>query len=148
MVTPDGDSTMFVQYLSRDNVISTVYGLDFTLSPYPFFGLTLVTNVLVTALTAGRIWGICRRYLKISEQRGYTSCVTILDLIAESAAEWCFTTKQWLAGIREDITPFRILFWCLSLALRNVHCPYTALSGRAREVSGTAGPGRWDCGVL
>ncbi|KAJ6454828.1 hypothetical protein C8R45DRAFT_1111764 [Mycena sanguinolenta] len=63
-----------------NSVISTVYGLDFTLSPYPFFGLSLVTNVLVTALTAGRIWGICRRYLKISEQWRSTSCVTILTI--------------------------------------------------------------------
>ncbi|KAF8202678.1 hypothetical protein K438DRAFT_583008 [Mycena galopus ATCC 62051] len=62
-------------------VISTVYGLDFTLSPYPFFGLTLATNVLVTALTAGRIWWICRQcrgYLKTSEQRRCASSVTIL----------------------------------------------------------------------
>ncbi|KAJ6478200.1 hypothetical protein C8R45DRAFT_1006760 [Mycena sanguinolenta] len=62
-------------------IISTIYGLDFTLSPYPFFGLTLATNVLVTALTAGRIWWICRQsraYLNTSEQRRYTSSVTIL----------------------------------------------------------------------
>ncbi|KAF7359788.1 hypothetical protein MVEN_00703900 [Mycena venus] len=62
-------------------ITSTVFGLDFTLSPYPFFGLTLATNVLVTALTAGRIRWICRQsraYLKVADQRRYASSVAIL----------------------------------------------------------------------
>ncbi|KAJ7904187.1 hypothetical protein B0H13DRAFT_1881676 [Mycena leptocephala] len=81
-------------------IASTVFGLDFTLSPFPFFGLTLATNVVVTILTgkyrslqwgevnpkhrdcvAGRIWWICRHsraYLKAAEQRRYVSSIAIL----------------------------------------------------------------------
>jgi len=63
----------------------TVLGIDGSfdveLSAYPFLALTLATNVLVTILTAGRIWWIyrySRTYLKKAERRRYASAMEIL----------------------------------------------------------------------
>ncbi|KAJ7751567.1 hypothetical protein B0H14DRAFT_432506 [Mycena olivaceomarginata] len=53
-------------------VISSVFGWDTQLPLEPFFALSLATNVLVTTLTAGRIWWICRKarsYLTTDVQR-------------------------------------------------------------------------------
>ncbi|KAJ6497279.1 hypothetical protein C8R45DRAFT_982473 [Mycena sanguinolenta] len=66
-------------------IVTTVLGLivsfSFTLSVYPFYALSLATNVLVTMLTVGRIWWISRysrAYLKTAEQRRYLSAMAIL----------------------------------------------------------------------
>ncbi|KAJ7770336.1 hypothetical protein B0H14DRAFT_349761 [Mycena olivaceomarginata] len=63
-------------------VLGIIVSLDLNLTAYPFFALSLATNVLVTILTAGRIWWICRRsrgaYSKTAEQRRYVSAVAIL----------------------------------------------------------------------
>ncbi|KAF7350814.1 hypothetical protein MSAN_01643000 [Mycena sanguinolenta] len=62
-------------------VLGVVVSFDLTLSFYPFFGLSLATNVLVTMLTAGRIWWIsryARAYLKTAEQRRYASAIAII----------------------------------------------------------------------
>ncbi|KAJ6497281.1 hypothetical protein C8R45DRAFT_124524 [Mycena sanguinolenta] len=50
--------------LIATTVLGLVVTFDFTLSLYPFFALSLATNVLVTALTAGRIWWISRYSLE------------------------------------------------------------------------------------
>jgi len=62
-------------------VISSVFGWDILLPLEPFFALSLATNILVTTLTAGRIWWICRKarsYLKTDVQRRYVSSISIL----------------------------------------------------------------------
>jgi hypothetical protein len=62
-------------------VISSVFGWDILLPLEPFFALSLATNVVVTTLTAGRIWWICRQartYLKTDVQRQYISSISIL----------------------------------------------------------------------
>ncbi|KAF7350789.1 hypothetical protein MSAN_01640400 [Mycena sanguinolenta] len=66
-------------------IASTVLGListfDFSLSSDPCFGVSLATNVLVTVLTAGRIWWISyysRAYLKTAATRRYVSAMVIL----------------------------------------------------------------------
>ncbi|KAJ6477062.1 hypothetical protein C8R45DRAFT_934688 [Mycena sanguinolenta] len=66
-------------------IAGTILGLveifDFSLSLYPFFAISLATNVLVTMLTAGRIWWIShysRAYLQVAERRRYTSAGAIL----------------------------------------------------------------------
>ncbi|KAJ7466901.1 hypothetical protein FB451DRAFT_1259467 [Mycena latifolia] len=62
-------------------IITSVIGWDILLPLDPFFGLSLATNVLVTALTAGRIWWICRKaraYLKTDLQKRYVSSISIL----------------------------------------------------------------------
>ncbi|KAJ7893418.1 hypothetical protein B0H14DRAFT_890958 [Mycena olivaceomarginata] len=67
---------------SLPQVLGIIVSLDLNLTAYPFFALSLATNVLVTILTAGRIWWICRRsrgaYSKTAEQRRYVSAVAIL----------------------------------------------------------------------
>ncbi|KAJ7666331.1 hypothetical protein B0H14DRAFT_1055163 [Mycena olivaceomarginata] len=74
-------------------IAATVPGIvgpfDFNLTAYPFFALSLATNVLVTILTAGRIWWICRQsrgaYSKTAEQRRYVFAVAIFTwLVIES----------------------------------------------------------------
>ncbi|KAF7338868.1 Zn(2)-C6 fungal-type domain-containing protein [Mycena sanguinolenta] len=58
-----------------------VFGLDFSLPTDPFFVLTLTTNILVTAMTAGRIWWIyraARLYMQPDVQRRYMSALSIL----------------------------------------------------------------------
>ncbi|KAJ6594685.1 hypothetical protein B0H19DRAFT_1096454 [Mycena capillaripes] len=62
-------------------VVTSVFGWDILLPLDPFFALSLATNILVTTLTAGRIWWICRRaraYLKTDAQRRYVSSISIL----------------------------------------------------------------------
>ncbi|KAJ7252367.1 hypothetical protein B0H12DRAFT_1233900 [Mycena haematopus] len=53
-------------------VLGVIWGFDANFISYPFFALSLATNVLVTILTAGRIWWISRHsraYLKTTEKR-------------------------------------------------------------------------------
>jgi len=62
---------------------TSVFGIGFLLpsSNTTFFALSLVTNVIVTALTAGRIWWIHRKaraYLEPAMQQRYTSAISIL----------------------------------------------------------------------
>ncbi|KAJ7836615.1 hypothetical protein B0H13DRAFT_1120689 [Mycena leptocephala] len=62
-------------------ITTSVFGWDILLPLGPFFALSLATNILVTTLTAGRIWWICRQaraYLKTDVQRRYVSCISIL----------------------------------------------------------------------
>jgi len=62
-------------------IISSILGWDILIPLTPFFALTLVTNVVVTVLTAGRIWWICRKarkYLQTDIQRRYLSAISIL----------------------------------------------------------------------
>ncbi|KAF7350800.1 hypothetical protein MSAN_01641600 [Mycena sanguinolenta] len=82
--------------LIATTVLGLVVSFDFTLSLYPFFVLSLATNVLVTALTAGRIWWISRysrAYLKAAEQRRYISALAI---IVESGALYSATVLAFL----------------------------------------------------
>ncbi|KAF7350817.1 hypothetical protein MSAN_01643400 [Mycena sanguinolenta] len=67
--------------LIASTALGVVESFDFNLALYPFFAVSLVTNVLVTMLTAGRIWWISRHsraYLKTAEQRRYVSAIAIL----------------------------------------------------------------------
>jgi hypothetical protein len=62
-------------------VISSVFGWDTQLPLEPFFALSLATNVLVTTLTAGRIWWICRKarsQLRTDVQRRSVSSISIV----------------------------------------------------------------------
>ncbi|KAJ7671201.1 hypothetical protein B0H17DRAFT_195513 [Mycena rosella] len=62
-------------------ITSSVLGWDILLPFDPFFAMSLATNVLVTALTAGRIWWICRqarRYLKTAMQKRAVASISIL----------------------------------------------------------------------
>ncbi|KAJ6497280.1 hypothetical protein C8R45DRAFT_124398 [Mycena sanguinolenta] len=67
--------------LIASTVLGVVESFDFSISLYPFFAVSLATNVLVTMLTAGRIWWISRysrSYLKTAEKRRYVSAIAIL----------------------------------------------------------------------
>ncbi|KAJ7744611.1 hypothetical protein B0H16DRAFT_987434 [Mycena metata] len=62
---------------------TSVFGLDYLLPTEntTFFALSLATNIIVTALTAGRIWWIHRKaraYLRRDVQQRYTSAIAIL----------------------------------------------------------------------
>ncbi|KAJ7879056.1 hypothetical protein B0H14DRAFT_2710377 [Mycena olivaceomarginata] len=62
-------------------VITIVFGVDQALPLAPFFGITLVTTVLVAALTAGRIWWIGRQarvHLKPDVQRRYSNSISVI----------------------------------------------------------------------
>jgi len=62
-------------------IITSILGWDILLPFTPFFALTLATNVVVTVLTAGRIWWLCRKarnYLQTDLQRRYLSAISIL----------------------------------------------------------------------
>ncbi|KAJ7155622.1 hypothetical protein C8R46DRAFT_1295384 [Mycena filopes] len=62
-------------------IVTTVFGCSPDLPSNPLFIFSLVTNVLVTALTAGRILWIARKgrqYLQDDAQRRYSSSVCIL----------------------------------------------------------------------
>ncbi|KAJ6532137.1 hypothetical protein DFH09DRAFT_1182699 [Mycena vulgaris] len=62
-------------------IVTTVFGLDLALPAKPFLALSLATNILVTAMTAGRIWWIYRTarvYLQADVQRRYVSAMSIL----------------------------------------------------------------------
>ncbi|KAJ7189069.1 hypothetical protein C8R46DRAFT_34471 [Mycena filopes] len=77
-------------------IITSVFGVDLRLPSSPFFALSLTTNVLVTALTAGRIWWLYRKarvYLKTDVQRRYLSAMAIL---VESGALYSATVLAWL----------------------------------------------------
>ncbi|KAJ7213045.1 hypothetical protein GGX14DRAFT_446149 [Mycena pura] len=72
-------------------IITSILGWDILLPFTPFFALTLATNVIVTVLTAGRIWWLCRKaqnYLQTDLQRRYLSAISILveSGVAYSAA--------------------------------------------------------------
>jgi len=62
-------------------IVTSIFGWDILLPLPPFFELSLATNVLVTGLTAGRIWWICRQartYLKTDMQKRYVSSIAII----------------------------------------------------------------------
>jgi len=62
-------------------IVTSIFGWDILLPLPPFFELSLATNVLVTGLTAGRIWWICRQartYLKTDMQKSYVSSIAIV----------------------------------------------------------------------
>jgi len=62
-------------------IVTAVFGWDILLPLPPFFVLTLATNVLVTFLTAGRIWWICRQariHLKTAVQKQSVSSLAIV----------------------------------------------------------------------
>ncbi|KAJ7453171.1 hypothetical protein FB451DRAFT_1520346 [Mycena latifolia] len=62
-------------------IVTSIFGWDILLPLPPFFELSLATNVLVTGLTAGRIWWICRQaraYLKTDAQKQYVSSISIV----------------------------------------------------------------------
>ncbi|KAJ7784765.1 hypothetical protein B0H16DRAFT_1493702 [Mycena metata] len=62
-------------------IVTTVFGLDVGLPANPFFILSLTTNILVTSMSAGRIWWIYhkgRAYLQADAQRRYVSALSIL----------------------------------------------------------------------
>ncbi|KAJ6474860.1 hypothetical protein C8R45DRAFT_1160064 [Mycena sanguinolenta] len=63
-------------------IVTTVFGVDFSLpNTAPPLALTLTTNILVTAITAGRIWWIyraARLYMQPDVQRRYMSALSIL----------------------------------------------------------------------
>ncbi|KAJ7197744.1 hypothetical protein GGX14DRAFT_470763 [Mycena pura] len=71
--------------------ITSILGWDILLPFAPFFVLALATNVVVTVLTAGRIWWISRKarnYLQTGLQRRYLFAISILveSGVAYSAA--------------------------------------------------------------
>ncbi|KAJ6469248.1 hypothetical protein C8R45DRAFT_1016475 [Mycena sanguinolenta] len=62
-------------------IVTTVFGVDFSLPTDPFFAFTLGTNILVTAMTAGRIWWTfraARSYMQPDLRRRYISAMSIL----------------------------------------------------------------------
>jgi len=65
-------------------IITSVFGWDIQLPLPPFFALTLATNVVITCLTAGRIWWISRP----SRMQGKTDIqkrsMSALSIIIES----------------------------------------------------------------
>ncbi|KAF7350778.1 hypothetical protein MSAN_01639000 [Mycena sanguinolenta] len=66
--------------------VTSVFGVDIKLPANPYFSLSLATNVLVTALTAGRIWWICRQcrlYSKFTTAQ-QKRCMSAIGIIAES----------------------------------------------------------------
>ncbi|KAJ7438208.1 hypothetical protein B0H11DRAFT_2293977 [Mycena galericulata] len=62
-------------------VVTSIFGWDILLPLPPFFELSLATNVLVTSLTAGRIWWICRQartHLKTDTQKRSVASISII----------------------------------------------------------------------
>ncbi|KAF7364062.1 hypothetical protein MSAN_01065000 [Mycena sanguinolenta] len=77
-------------------VVTIVFGVDQALPLAPFFGITLGTNVLVTGLTAGRIWWIGRQnrvHLKPDMRARYMSSISI---IVESGVIYSAGILTWL----------------------------------------------------
>ncbi|KAF7362545.1 hypothetical protein MVEN_00602600 [Mycena venus] len=77
-------------------IVGTVFGVDLDLGAGLLFILSLATNVLLTVLTAGRIWWICRRsrvYLKTEEQR---RCVSAMAILVESGVIYSATVLAFL----------------------------------------------------
>ncbi|KAJ6616631.1 hypothetical protein B0H10DRAFT_1378588 [Mycena sp. CBHHK59/15] len=62
-------------------IVTSVYAWDIRLPLSPFFALSLATNVLVTSLSAGRIWWISRRsraYLNTEVRKRYITSISVL----------------------------------------------------------------------
>ncbi|KAJ6484643.1 hypothetical protein C8R45DRAFT_931093 [Mycena sanguinolenta] len=77
-------------------IVTTIFALDLKLPGTPFFVLSFSTNVLVTALTAGRIWWFFRRshiLLKGEDQRRLASAMAI---IVESGALYSAAVLSYL----------------------------------------------------
>ncbi|KAJ7155619.1 hypothetical protein C8R46DRAFT_1356096 [Mycena filopes] len=88
-------------------IITTVFGVIPALPSNPLFIFSLATNILVTALTVGRIWWIARKgraYLQADAQRRYSSSAAIL---IESGALYSATVLAYL--IMTTIPSARIL---------------------------------------
>ncbi|KAJ7154137.1 hypothetical protein C8R46DRAFT_1118781 [Mycena filopes] len=81
-------------------IITSVFAFDLLLPLTPFFVLTLATNLLVTALTAGRIWWIYRQtagHLVVktagpSDKRALAS----IEIIVESGAIYSLAVLMYL----------------------------------------------------
>ncbi|KAJ7160489.1 hypothetical protein C8R46DRAFT_370216 [Mycena filopes] len=85
---------------------TSLFGLDLDLPAKPFYALSLATNILVTMLTAGRIWWIlheARSCLKSDMQKRYLSSLAIL---VESGVLYSATVLVFL--ILVTIAPTRI----------------------------------------
>ncbi|KAJ7772832.1 hypothetical protein DFH07DRAFT_145571 [Mycena maculata] len=62
-------------------IITSIFGWDLDLPLPTFFAMSLATNVLVTSLTAGRIWWICRQartHLDTDLQKRNVSSISIV----------------------------------------------------------------------
>ncbi|KAF7350785.1 hypothetical protein MSAN_01639700 [Mycena sanguinolenta] len=78
--------------------VTSVFGVDIKLPANPYFSLSLATNVLVTALTAGRIWWICRQCRLYSRFRTAQQrrCMSAIGIIVESGALYSGTVLAYL----------------------------------------------------
>ncbi|KAJ7140925.1 hypothetical protein C8R44DRAFT_762099 [Mycena epipterygia] len=77
-------------------IVTSVFGWDILLPVVPFFALSLATNVLVTTLTAARIWWICRQaraYLRTDLQK---RCVSSISIIVESGVIYSASVLAYL----------------------------------------------------
>jgi len=77
-------------------VLTAVFGWDLLLPLPPFFELSLATNILVTGLTAGRIWWIYRQsgmHLNPDMRKRY---FTSISVIVESGVIYAVATSIYL----------------------------------------------------
>ncbi|KAJ7824307.1 hypothetical protein B0H14DRAFT_3469437 [Mycena olivaceomarginata] len=79
-------------------IVTSVFAVDLKLPASPFFGLSFATNVLVTALTAGRIWWICRQCRLQSNVRTAVQrqCVSSVAIMVESGVLYSATVLAYL----------------------------------------------------
>ncbi|KAJ7605451.1 hypothetical protein DFH06DRAFT_1252863 [Mycena polygramma] len=79
-------------------LVTSVFGVDLQLPSNPFFALSLATNVIVTALTAGRIWWICRQCRKYSTNRtdAQRRCMSTISILVESGVLYSATVLGYL----------------------------------------------------
>ncbi|KAJ7031274.1 hypothetical protein C8F04DRAFT_1111439 [Mycena alexandri] len=77
-------------------VVTSVFAFDLQLPLAPFFVTTLATNLFVTALTAGRIWWICRQASGHLKAGGDKRSATSISIIVESGAIYSLAVLMYL----------------------------------------------------
>ncbi|KAJ6592867.1 hypothetical protein B0H19DRAFT_1224644 [Mycena capillaripes] len=79
-------------------LVTSVFAVDIQLPANPFFSLSLATNVIVMALTAGRIWWICRQcrlHFKFRTQ-AQRRCMSTISILVESGVLYSATVLAYL----------------------------------------------------
>jgi len=80
--------------------VTSVFAVDLKLPANPYFSLSLATNMVVAALTAGRIWWICRQCRLYSKFKltsaAQKRCASAISIIVESGVLYCATVLAYL----------------------------------------------------
>jgi len=137
-------------------VITSVFGWDQQIPTLaPFYALTLATNIVVSVLTAGRIWWIGRQYRLAQSSKSSTYGSSIV-IILESGMIYSMFVVARIAV--DNVQPFSVVILVTemlrqvmgivpTLIIVRVGLGISVESSSSTGSGARSGPGQWQVGV-